>query len=177
LSRLDADTGLKSRFIDGAVLQSWRTPEGAAVQLPIYERIGPLVAEALAPPDTARARQGVARVEVLNGTVWPDWVILAADRLMWEGFDVVSIGQADRTDYASTVVVDMMERTKGSPVYLLARVLRMKDANILQSKTLVDFLPPDEAVDPPEVDFRVVVGYDYAPCYRSYLSSVNGSAP
>jgi LCP family protein required for cell wall assembly len=177
LSRLDADTGLKSRFIDGAVLQPWRTPEGAAVQLPIYERIGPLVAEALAPPDTARARQGVARVEVLNGTVWPDWVVLAADRLMWEGFDVVSIGRADRTDYASTVVLDMMERTKGSPVYLLARVLRINDANILQSKSLVDFLPPDEAVDPPEVDFRVVVGYDYAPCYRSYWSNVNGSAP
>jgi LCP family protein required for cell wall assembly len=177
LSRLDADTGLKSRFIDGAVLQPWRTPEGAAVQLPIYERIGPLVAEALAPPDTARARQGVARVEVLNGTVWPDWVVLAADRLMWEGFDVVSIGRADRTDYASTVVLDMTERTKGSPVYLLARVLRINDANILQSNSLVDLLPPDEAVDPPEVDFRVVVGYDYAPCYRSYWSNVNGSAP
>ena len=34
-----------------------------------------------------------------------------------------------------------------------------------------------EAVDPPEIDFRVVVGYDYAPCYRSYWSNVNGSAP
>ena len=87
--RLDTATALKSRFIDGTVLESWRTPEGAAVQLPNSEHIGPLIAEALAPPDTARSRQGVARVEVLNGTTWPDWEILAADRLAWEGFEVI----------------------------------------------------------------------------------------
>jgi LCP family protein required for cell wall assembly len=177
LNRLDGDTAIKSRFIDGAVLQPWRTPEGAAVQLPIFERIGPLVAEALAPPDTARARQGVARVEVLNGTTWPDWVMLAADRLLWEGYAVVNIGKADRADYANTVILDMTERTKGSPVYHLARVLRVKDANILQPQSPADFLPPDDASDPDEVDFRVVVGYDYAPCYRSYWSSVHSSPP
>ena len=64
------------------MVESWLTPEGAQVLLPDFNRIGPLVAEALAPPDTNRARQGLARVEVLNGTTWPDWGILVADRLL-----------------------------------------------------------------------------------------------
>jgi LCP family protein required for cell wall assembly len=176
-SRLEGGTAIKSRFIDGAVLQPWRTPEGAAVQLPIYERIGPLVAEALAPPDTARARQGVARVEVLNGTVWPDWVILGADRLSWEGFEIVGIGQAEHANYPNTLIVDLTERTKGSPVHLLSRVLRVDSANILQSESPTENLPPSEALEPDEVDFRVVIGYDYWPCYKGYWSNVHGSTP
>ncbi len=161
-SRLDADTAIKSRFIDGTVLHPWLTPEGAQVQLPDYERIGPLIAEALTPPDTNRARQGFARVEVLNGTTWPDWALLAADRLLWEGFQVVSIGPAGRADYQQTLIVDQMETTKGSPASWLARVLRVDGANILPGE-----MPNDE------VDFRVIVGYEFRPCYKSYWYNVH----
>jgi LCP family protein required for cell wall assembly len=165
-SRLDTALGVKSRFIDGTTVRSWRTPDGAAVLLPDYERIGPLITEALAPPDTARARQGVARVEVLNGTTWPNWAVLAADRLLWEGFDVVTIGQAERADYQQTIITDLTDTTKGSPVTLLARILRVDDANVLAGEA------SDETLD-----FRVVVGYDYQPCYTSYWRAVHGSAP
>jgi LCP family protein required for cell wall assembly len=161
-SRLDTDTAIKSRFIDGTVLRPWITAEGAQVQLPNYEQIGPLIAEALTPPDTARSRQGSTRVEVFNGTGWPDWAILAADRLLWEGFEVVHIGQADRTDYQQTLIMDLVETTKGSPVSLLARILRVNRANIL---------PADTASG--NVDFRVVVGYDFQPCYKSYWYAVH----
>lgn len=164
--RLDTALAVKSRFIDQTVVRGWRTPDGAAVVLPDYERVGPLVAEALAPPDTARARQGVARVEVLNGTSWRDWAILAADRLLWEGFDVVSIGQADRTDYRQTLIQDLTDTTKGSPVSLLAGILRVNEANVVAGDV------PDEALD-----FRVVVGYDYQPCYKSYWRAVHGVTP
>jgi LCP family protein required for cell wall assembly len=161
-SRLDTDTAITSRFIDGTVLQPWLTPEGAQVQLPIYDLIGPLVVEALTPPETNRARQGLARVEVLNGTTWPEWGILVADRLAWEGFLVTRIGQADRVDYQSTLVLNHRGTTKGSSVYWLARILRMNWDNILP----VD--PPSE-----EVDFSVVVGYDFVPCYKSYWYNVH----
>jgi hypothetical protein len=154
---LDIDTAIKSRFIDGTVLVPWLTPEGAQVQLPDYARIGPLIAEALAPPDTNRAKQGLARVEVLNGTAWPDWAVLVADRLLWEGFQVVQIGQADRTDYQQTLIVDQMATTKGSPISWLARVLRVAGTNIVPSDTSSE-----------EADFRVIVGYDFQPCYKSY---------
>jgi LCP family protein required for cell wall assembly len=161
-SRLDVDTAVKSRFIDGTVLQPWLTPEGAQVQLPDYDRIGPLIAEALAPPDTNRAPQGLTRVEVLNGTVWPDWAILAADRLLWEGFQVVRIGQADRVDHQQTSIVDLKETPKGSSVYWLARILRVDAANIL---------PADAPSS--EEDLQVIVGYDFQPCYKSYWYSVH----
>jgi LCP family protein required for cell wall assembly len=164
--RLDTALAVKSRFIDQTVVRSWRTPDGAAVLLPDYERVGPLIAEALAPPDTARARQGVARVEVLNGTSWPDWAILAADRLLWEGFDVVSIGQADGTDHQQTLIQDLTDTAKGSPVSLLASILRVNEANVVAG---------DVSEGAP--DFRVVVGYDYQPCYKSYWRAVHGSAP
>jgi LCP family protein required for cell wall assembly len=160
--RLDTETSIKSRFIDGTVVTSWLTPEGAQVLLPDFARIGPLIAEALAPPDTNRARQGYARVEVLNGTTWTDWGVLAADRLLWEGFQVVSIGQADRVDVQQTQIFDLKETTKGSPVYLLARILRVAWANILPAET------PSETLD-----FRVIVGYDYQPCYKSYWYAVH----
>jgi LCP family protein required for cell wall assembly len=160
--RLDADQAIKSRFIDGTVVTSWLTPEGAQVLLPDFNRIGPLIAEALAPPDTNRARQGWARVEVLNGTTWSDWGVLAADRLLWEGFQVVTLAPADRADYQQTLIVDLNETAKGSPLYLLARVLRVNQANILT---------PDAPSD--ELDFRVVVGYDFQPCYKSYWFGIH----
>jgi len=161
-SRLDTDTSIKSRFIDGTVLQPWLTPEGAQVQLPDYDRIGPLVVEALTPPDANRASQGLARVEVLNGTTWFDGAILVADRLMWEGFQVLSIGKADRADYQQTLIVDQKETTKGSPVSRLARILRVDHTNVLPAEN------PSA-----EVDFRVIVGYDYVPCYKSYWYNVH----
>lgn len=164
--RLDTATAIKSRFIDNTVVRDWRSPEGAAVLLPAYERIGTLIADVLAPPDTARARQGMARVEVLNGTTWPNWAILAADRLAWEGFDVVSIGQADRTDYGQTVVIDITETDKGSPASQLAKILKASDANIL----------PADAPNA-ELDFRVIVGHNYEPCYRSYWRAVHAPTP
>jgi LCP family protein required for cell wall assembly len=168
--RLDTGTALKSRFIDDTVVRHWRTSGGAAVLLPIYEGIAPLVAEALAPPDTARARQGVARIQVLNGTTWPDWGALAADRLLWEGFEVVGVAPAERTDYQQTTIVDLTQSAKGSPLELLSQVLRVREENIL---------PPDSQVTDVggDVDFQVVVGHDYVPCYRSYWRAVHGSAP
>jgi LCP family protein required for cell wall assembly len=162
--RMNAETAVKSRFIDNMVVRAWRSPEGAAVLLPDYDRIGPLVAEALAPPDMARARQGVARVEVLNGTTWDNWAILAADRLVWEGFDVVNFDRADASDHQQTTIMDASVTEKGSPVDYLAGVLQVDDANIEQVDTPLE-----------GIDFRVVIGYDYRPCYRSYWRAVHGS--
>jgi LCP family protein required for cell wall assembly len=171
-SRLDTNSAIKSRFIDNTVVRSWLTPDGAQVLLPDYDRIGPLIAEALAPPDTSRARQGLASVEVLNGTTWTDWGILAADRLVWEGFQVVNIGQADRLDYQQTLIVDLIETDKGSPVWRLARILGVDRTNILTSETSSDDVNDVndliDKISSEHVDFQVIVGYDYRPCYKSY---------
>jgi len=164
--RLDADVAIKSRFIDNTVVENWLTSEGAAVLLPDPSRIGPLIADALAPPDTARSRQAIAQVEVFNGTNWPNWAILAADRVLWEGFQVVNIAQADTMDYQQTLIFDATKTDKGSPVSYLADVLRVEDNNILPSDALRD-----------DIDFRVIVGYDYLPCYKTYWRAVHGPTP
>jgi hypothetical protein len=165
-NRLDTVTAIKSRFIDGAVVQSWLTPEGAQVLLPDYDRIGPLIAEALAPPDTNRAKQGMASVTVFNGTAWSNWPVLVTDRLLWEGFQVIQVGPADRIDYQQTLILDQTDTTKGSPVSLLARVLGVNGTNILPAETGAE-----------QADFSVIVGYDYRPCYKSYWYSVHGPPP
>jgi hypothetical protein len=82
--------------------------------------------------------------------------------LLWEGFEVVHIDQADHTAYQQTLITDLTDTTKGSPVNLLARILRVNRANIL---------PADTASD--NIDFRVVVGYDFQPCYKSYWYAVH----
>lgn len=164
-ARLDTDVALKSRFIDYTVLQPWMTPQGAAVQLPVYERVGPLIQEALAPPDAARAQQATVRVEVLNGTPWTDWGVLAADRLLWEGFEVVRIAPADHNEYLQTTLVDLSGVAKGSPTERLAQILSVRSDNVSS----------EPVTEGSEVDFRVIVGRDYSPCYQTYWRKVHGA--
>jgi hypothetical protein len=104
---------------------------------------------------------------VLNGTTWPDWAILAADRLIWEGFEVVNIGQAEGSDYQQTTIADLTGTDKGSPVSRLADILRVDDANVVPAEAETDDGP----------DLRVIVGYDYDPCYRTYWRAVHAPTP
>jgi LCP family protein required for cell wall assembly len=172
-SRLGSETAVKSRFIDGTVIREWTTASGAAVLLPVYERIRPLVTEALAPSDAARARQAQAQVEVFNATGRADWGILVADRLLWEGFEVTNIGEVDDTRYPQTMILDLSEEEKGSPVAYLARVLRVTDQNIHKSEALLELsLPPVNE----GTEFRVIVGQDYLPCYKSYWWALHSSS-
>jgi len=164
-ARLDTDVALKSRFIDYTVLQPWMTPQGAAVQLPIYERVGPLIQEALAPPDVARAKQATVRVEVINGTPWTDWGILAADRLLWEGFEVVRVIPAEHNEYLQTTLIDLSGAAKGSPAERLAQILNVRSDNISS----------EPAAEESDVDLRVIVGRDYSPCYQTYWRKVHGA--
>ena len=108
----------------------------------------------------------IARVEVLNGTSWDNWAILAADRLLWEGFDIVNITQAGQTDTQRTTIIDHTQTDKGSPIDYLAAVLRVNGTDVRPADT------PSE-----EIDFQIIVGHDYSPCYKSYWRSVHGATP
>jgi hypothetical protein len=173
--RLDNVAVIKSRFIDSTVVKGWTTPGGAEVLLSVYERLQPMLIEALAPPDTARARQSSARIKVLNGTSQPDWGALAADRLIWEGFEVVGVGPAPHTDFAQTLIVDLQQDAKGSAVDYVARVMQVDAANILPSDVPLDAVSSNED-NSQEADLQVVVGSDFRPCYKSYWYAVHGTA-
>ena len=150
-TRLDV-ANVKSRFVDRSVVQSWTSPTGAYVLVPNYEALGVLVREALAPPASARAQRPAFRIEVWNATPWEGLAHVAAERLRWEGFEVVSVGPADGA-YPRTQIVDFTTTAKGSPISRLMRLYKRKQDDVVAQPT-----------DGSQIDFRVMLGSDYNPC-------------
>lgn len=145
---------IKSRFIGREHVWSWTTPQGAAVLLPDRAAISAVLAEAFQPPaQNVLVRSGPV-VEVWNGTSRADWATLAADNLTWGGIAPV-IGQADRSDYATTTLYDFTTSPKGSIRAELQRLLNLSDANVV--------VAPDPNAPYP---YRVVLGSDYNSCVK-----------
>jgi LCP family protein required for cell wall assembly len=148
---------VKSGFIGPDVLQAWTAPNGAYVLVPYYEVLGPRVEEVLAPPARARAQQPAFRVEVQNGTGQDGLGHVAAERLRWEGFQVVSVASVGG-DYPRTQIWDLTTTTKGSPLYPLMSLYRRQAGDVVSQPT------EDRAAD-----FRVILGADYDPCWATKL--------
>jgi LCP family protein required for cell wall assembly len=153
-ARLDT-MNVKSRFVGWGTVQSWTAPNGAYVLVPYYEALGPMISEALAPPASARAQQRAFRVEVWNGTAEEGLGHVAAERLRWEGFEVVSVGPADGA-YPRTQIVDFSTSPKGSAIYRLMRLYGRYGDDVVSQPT-----------EGSAVDFRVVLGSDYDPCFST----------
>ena len=155
-SRLDM-LNVKSRFVGRNVVRSWTAPNGAYVLVPNYEAIGPLVSEALAPPASARALQSAFRVEVWNATPYEGLGHVAAERLRWEGLEVVSVERTDGA-YPRTQIVDFTTTTKGSPISRLMSLYKRDASDVISQPT-----------GGRAVDFRVILGSDYNPCVAANL--------
>jgi LCP family protein required for cell wall assembly len=153
-ARLDT-MNLKGRFVGRQVVQAWYAPNGAYVLVPYYEALGPMIAEALAPPSSARAQQRAFQVEVWNGSPEEGLGYVAAERLRWEGFEVVSVARAEG-DYPRTEIVDLTTSSKGSAIYQLMR---------LYGRTWEDVI--SQPVEGSATDYRVILGADYDPCYST----------
>lgn len=163
-SRLDM-VNVKSRFVGRGVVQSWTAPNGGRVLVPYYEALGPLVSEALAPPASARAPQRAFRVEVWNGTPYEGWGHVAAERLRWEGFEVVSVERADGS-YPRTQIVDFTTTAKGSAISRLMRLYRRNASDVISQPT-----------ESRAVDFRIILGSDYNPCIAANVHWYPASLP
>jgi len=150
-SRLDM-INVKGRFVGKSVVQSWTAPNGAYVLVPYYKALGTLVSEALASPASARAQQRAFRVQVWNGTPYEGLGHVAAERLRWEGFEVMSVGPADGI-YPRTQIVDFTTSSKGSAVPRLMRLYKRSNDDVISQPT-----------EGSAVDFRVILGSDYDPC-------------
>ncbi len=147
------DLNLRSYKISPPYVTGWTTPnDGASVQLPAPDEFYKYVQRVMSAGSTNHAAQTPYSIEIWNGTTWKDAGDLAAYRLGLEGL-VVTQGQADRTDYATTTLIDYTTSPKGSPVAELKKILHLTDANVIAQ--------PDPSSP---VQFRVILGADYNPC-------------
>jgi LCP family protein required for cell wall assembly len=163
---------LKQVVLQKPLVYGFRTETGAAVQLPKWDLINPVIADLFtapvvvlptptpAPPTPTPtmapvqieelqdlAREG-ARIAVQNGTSEPNFAARVAAMLMEQGYQVVEFGDADRLDYPSTVIVDYTGKS-----YTLERLVtkfQVTPENVRHSPNLRS-----------QIDIRIIVGQDF----------------
>ncbi|MBI5961540.1 MAG: LCP family protein [Chloroflexi bacterium] len=112
-----------------------------------------LIENFLAPPTQNRLRLENARIEIFNGSSTVGWDMVAADRLVWEGFAPAAMGQFEQTDFADTVIYDFTGTSKGSSLNELIKLLNIKPENIIAQPE------PNRTAD-----FRIILGANYNSC-------------
>lgn len=150
-TRLDW-TNVKSRFVGPPYAVPSTGDNGAYILLPVPDALGPLVAEALQPPAAGRANQPPFRVELWDGTGRAGLAQVAAERLRWEGFQVISVTPASEV-FPHTQIVDFTTTDKGSPLWILTRLYRQTNGDVRRQPT-----------EGSPADFRILLGADYDPC-------------
>lgn len=130
----------------------WQTPSGDFVQLPNYEPIADLMFDFYHPPTSSRIALSGRTIAIYNGTDNPNWDIIAAERLRWEGINAIAMGTAEEK-VADTRLIDLTGEDKGSPVPSIQRFLNIR---------------PDQVEVQPnpnrQYDYVVVIGANYNSC-------------
>ncbi len=148
-----------SQSIGPQQVQSWVTPQGAAVLLPRQQEMRTMLERFYAAVDIAQLDTGhELRVRVLNGSQRRDADQLAASALRWAGYKIAGTGLADHQDYAQTQIA----------VYGGGMAAAEQAARELKvSSSIQDLTGLQEQPDPANpVDIQVIVGQDYNPCQR-----------
>ena len=162
---------IKQVVIQKPMVYGYRTESGAAVQLPKWDLIWPVVEELFkapvvvvptptpAPPTPTptlaplqveglqKLADDGARIAVQNGTSEPNFAARVAAMLMEQGFQVVEFGDADRMDYANTVIVNYTDKTY--TLEQLIETFQVTPENVRYSPNLRS-----------QIDIRVIVGQD-----------------
>jgi hypothetical protein len=140
-------------------VQEYQTDTGRQVLLPWWDKIRELrdsvfASSALQPrttvsaDDPAKRAAEAAKVEILNGAGVQGLAQTTADWLKPQGVNVVSVGTADRIDYANTII--RVYTGKDYTARWLAQTLNVGEANIISSS---DSSSP--------VDIEVILGQDW----------------
>lgn len=133
------------------------------VQLPNPDQVFDLMTDFYTPPTDNQISTRLASIRVQNGTPNRLWDKVAAERLGWSNMAAFAAGDADRTDYTSTVIMDYTSTDKGSSLGVIVEALNIKPENII--------VQPDPSR---EVDFEVIVGADYNACTGNVLDPETG---
>ncbi len=145
---------IKSTSIDDTMTVETRTSTGADVLWPIRPKIGQLM-DRYIPQDNgmatmARVQQEGARVLVLNGTKNGPLAESTAKFLQAQGYQISAYGNADRFDYAKTILLDY-RGTKTATVTTLVWTFHIDPQNIRSNRNVKS----DE-------DIRLILGSDWS---------------
>ena len=144
---------IRSYYIRPPYVSDWITPGGAQVLLPNQAALEQMLAQASSLSNVTVARQSLT-VEVENGTQNEGWDTLATNRLNYAGYNT-RMSQADRRDYTDSVLVDFTTTQDEAVRSALLSGLGLRSATVLSS--------PDPSSP---VQYRLVLGYDYQPCFK-----------
>jgi LCP family protein required for cell wall assembly len=149
---------IQSAVIDENMTTPQTTPDGASVLIPNRTKIrdlvntlfgGPAPTASPALSEKEQIAQEAAKVDVQNGTLTPGLALRTTEYLKGLGYNVVSYSNADRSDYALTLIVDYSGMS--ATVNALATLFNVSPENIRQGASLQS-----------DVDVRVILGRDYA---------------
>ncbi len=142
---------IQAKVIDYTMVVETKTPSGGDVLLPNREKIRALVDEMFtsATGNHKRVPEESAKIEVLNGAGVPGLAAQMAALLKEQGFEVVAIENADRGDYAETLIIDYAGNTQ--TVALLAQLLNVAERNVRK----------ETAGQPGAGNLRIIVGRDF----------------
>ncbi len=144
---------IRGYYIRPPYVSSWITPGGASVQLPNEETLKQMLVEATTLSPRAVEREAI-KIEIQNGVPFDTWDALAASRLNYAGYETI-ISPADRRDYSTSVLVDFTPAQDPTRQQAILSTLNLYSANII---SLPDANSP--------VQYRVILGYDYEPCFQ-----------
>ncbi len=155
---------VKSENIHAAVLDESMalgitTPSGAQVLWPDRERIRTVIEQLFKPPEPVavqvqppeqikRLATESAKIEISNGTSTEGLAGRVAEWLKSQGFNVVLVDNADRRDYAQTVVIESNSRPYA--LNLLLTIFKVAPDKVRKS--------PNPKSD---VDIRIIIGKDF----------------
>lgn len=148
---------IKSRSIDLSMTYEIKLNTGADVLWPDREKIGALIQEMFSTPQGTNVVASIsplkaeaARIVVLNGTNKDGLAAMASRYLKQNGFNVVQIGNAEKRDYAKTVLVDLAD--KPATLDWLAQRFNVDASSIRRNPTAQR-----------DSDIRVILGSDWTP--------------
>jgi LCP family protein required for cell wall assembly len=147
------DASIRSYYIHSRLVKSWRTPEGASVQIPKGEKIKNMLMEALSPPDASEITNLLTVVEVVNASGKSGNERLAAERLHYAGF---------ATEYGEPLSLQSKTR--------LYDLTSAQDPNRSAALLTIFGLPQSRlqpATEPKAASaYRLVIGSDFDPCFN-----------
>jgi LCP family protein required for cell wall assembly len=150
---------VRSASVDQSITATVVTPQGAMVEVPDWDKLRKLLDDLFpaaiipvaATPNLIKTQLAAeeVRIELQNGTLVTDLAKNTAERLREKGLNVVLYGDAERFDYAETLIVPYTD--KRYTVEALASQLAVRPENIRRANN-----------GKPGVDVLIILGQDYA---------------